>query len=144
MQCRKKKKIENCKLKVNWRYTAYYEQSKQYYSFLNVAWIKYVIEGNRRWEGRCLQVLYDLKEKRSTGILKGNYQIAMCGELALEETLDLLKDRLQIEWMNERMNEWMEGRTNEPKKERARNGKKERKKDRKKERKKERKKRINK
>ena len=62
--------------------------------------LKQIIEGEIKWDikvtgrrgRRCRKLLDDLKERR-------DLQIALCGELALEEVLDLSSDRLLNESM---------------------------------------------
>jgi len=46
-----------------------------------------------------------LRKKKDTGNWKRKHYIALCGELALEETMDMSYDT--TEWINEWMNEWM-------------------------------------
>ena len=46
----------------------------------------------RRWR-RCKQLLIDLKETEDTGNWKREHWIAHCGELALEEAVDLSEER---------------------------------------------------
>ena len=68
--------------------------------------LKHVIEGKveERIEvtTRRKQLLYDIKETRGYWKMKVDTLITFCGELTLEEAMDLSYDRLGNEW-----NEWI-------------------------------------
>ena len=58
--------------------------------------IERMIEGKRRRDRRCKHILEDLQEKRKYWKLKEEALDRTLWELALEEAIDLLQDRLRI------------------------------------------------
>jgi hypothetical protein len=76
--------------------------------------LKHVIEGTidgrieveGRRGRRRKQILNDRKETSGYWNWKKKHWFALCGELALEDAMDLLV-RQTTEWMNERINEWL-------------------------------------